>query len=158
MDKLFNYLLNRSPTLVEREKFSKNTFQEINKFILGMDEYRNLVEQSNQELSKIIKNNLGNIKIHKKLKLLMSDIYKRNSYNPKSIVKYIDSKKLEIKKIVDTYLRQYFVIDNSINYMELYQVFFKNNFDYRRIEFQIVSSNVFLNLTEKKLNEFYKKV
>ena len=51
-----------------------------------------------------------------------------------------------------------FQIRNNLNYSEFYKYFFNNNFDYKRIEFYIVNSNLFLNLTENKLNDFYRKI
>ena len=157
MIKLFNYLLNRDPTPEEINKYSKNTFQEINKFILGMGEYKEILKKTDKEISIIIKKNLDNIKLHKIILFEITDIYKNNKYQAKYVIKYINLKKFEIKNIVDTYLQKYFKIRNNLNYDEFYKIFFNNNFDYKRLEFYIVNSNLFLNLTENKLNDFYKK-
>ena len=156
MDKLFNYLLNRSPTIGERKKFKKNTFEEINQFILNINEYQEVLSKSNKEISIIIKKNLGDIKINKKILSEISNIYKINNYQSKFIIKYINLKKLQIKNIVDTYLQNYFLINNNLDYKEFYEILFQNKFDYTRIDFYIVNSKLFLSLTEIELNKFYK--
>ena len=157
MDKLFNYLLNRSPTIEERKKLSKNTFEEINQFILNMNEYQEVLSKSNKEISIIIKKNLGDIKINKNILSEISNIYKINNYQSKFIIKYINLKKLQIKNMVNTYLRNYFLINNNLDYKEFYEILFQNKFDNTRIDFYIVNSKLFLSLAEIELNKFYKK-
>jgi len=157
MDKLFNYLLNRSPTIEERKKLSKNTFEEINQFILNMNEYQEVLSKSNKEISIIIKKNLGDIKINKNILSEISNIYKINNYQSKFIIKYINLKKLQIKNMVNTYLQNYFLINNNLDYKEFYEILFQNKFDNTRIDFYIVNSKLFLSLAEIELNKFYKK-
>ena len=151
MDKLFNYLLNRSPTIEERKKLSKNTFEEINQFILNMNEYQEVLSKSNKEISIIIKKNLGDIKINKNILSEISNIYKINNYQSKFIIKYINLKKLQIKNMVNTYLQNYFLINNNLDYKEFYEILFQNKFDNTRIDFYIVNSKLFLSLAEIEL-------
>ena len=157
MEKLFNYLLNRSPSIEEIKKLSKNTFEDINQFILNTNEYKEILCKSNKEISIIIKKNLGDIKINKKILSEISNIYKINNYQSKFIIKYINIKKLQIKNIVDTYLQNYFLINTNLDYKEFYEILFQNKFDYTRIDFYIVNSKLFLSLVEIELNKFYKK-
>ena len=157
MDKLFNYLLNRSPTIEERKKFSKNTFEEINQIILNMNEYKETLENSNKIILNTIRNNLGNININKNILQKITDIYKSNNYKTKYINNYLNIKKLEIINRVNSFLRNYFPISSTYDYSEFYLIFFENKFNYERIDFFVVNSNLFLNLAEKELGKFYKK-
>ena len=157
MEKLFNYLLNRNPTIKEIQKLNKKTFQEINQYILGINEYLETVENSKKIILSTIENNLGNIKIHKKILVEISNIYKSNNHKKKYINNYLNVKKLEIKGKVNSFLQNYFPISNNFDYSEFYCIFFENNFDYNRIDFLVINSNLFLNLAEKELGKFYKK-
>jgi len=157
MDKLFNYLLNRNPSIKEKKKLSKNTFQEVNQIILNMNEYKETLEKSNKIILNTIRNNLGITNIDKKVLQEITNTYKSNNHNTKSIDNYFNIKKLEIRNKVNLFLRNYFPISNNYDYNEFYLIFFQNRFNYERIDFFVVNSNLFLNLAEKELGRFYKK-
>ena len=154
MDKLFRVLLNRKPNYNEKKNILNKNHNEINNYILQLPEYKEFLELNSNNVKDIIKNNFNSQNSRFHLKLM--DILRNNNYNINKVHKYINEIKTEIRNKVDLFIFEH--IDKkveNINYQIFYDIFFKNNFDYKQFEFIVVNSNIFHKLVAEEINNFY---
>lgn len=155
MQYIFQYLLNRFPSELEKKNLLNQNQQQINNYILNLNEYKIFLNKTESRVKKIVIDNFGcfnNVYIHNLMNLL-----RNNQYNYKLINENIEIKKNEINNQINNFLKPLFTVLINFDYSIFYKQFMLNNFDYKQIEFIIVNSDIFNNLVEKELNVFYQK-
>tara|TARA_Y200000002_G_scaffold381064_1_gene394061 strand:+ start:145 stop:633 length:489 start_codon:yes stop_codon:yes gene_type:complete len=155
MDKIFKYLLNRNPTESERKNLINYNQQQINNYIVNLEEYQLFLNNTENKVNKLVIEKFGCLNkfyIHKLMNLL-----RNNHYNFNIIMLDIETQKNEINNQINNFIKPLFTIPTNINYSQFHKQFMLNNFNYKQIEFIIVNSNIFNNLVEKELDVFYQK-
>ena len=158
INKLFLYLLNRKPNQEEYKLLQNKNHRQINNYIISLEEYKDFLEEQKFIITNTLINEIGiidnDIIIHK-----LMNILRDKTYNYEILEKIINNKKTQIKNTIDNQIIK--LLGNKIkdfDYDEFYVIFFKNNFDYKNLEFIIVNSDSFKKYVEKEIDVLYEKL